>query len=169
MDRPKEVTDHAVSKQRGDASAMTLGELMRRMESGTEPQQEDRVGEKATYSVASAVDALRSGQALGADVLIVDPPRRGLDEAVLDELCKPFNPKQPCVESASILTIPDTAVNWVNDVKTLLYVSCGFEALSRDLEQLLSSQGGWKLESATGFILFPGSNHVETLCVIKRG
>lgn len=148
---------------------MTLGELMRRMESGEEPREDDRVGSKATYSVANAVDALRSGQALGADVLIVDPPRRGLEEAVLDELCKPYNPNQPCVESASILTIPDAAVNWVNDVQTLVYVSCGFDALSRDLESLLSGQGGWKLMSATGFILFPGSNHVETLCVLKRG
>lgn len=123
---------------------------------------------KATYTVASASTALRSGQALGANVLIVDPPRKGLEDDVLGQLCKPFNPRQPNVESPSLLTIEDYQVNWTNDVQTLIYVSCGFDALARDVEKLLSSQGGWKLQSATGYILFPGSNHVETLCVFQR-
>ena len=67
-----------------------------------------------------------------------------------------------------MLTIEDYLVNWTNDVQTLVYVSCGFDALARDAEKLLSSEGGWKLESATGYVLFPGSNHVETLCIFKR-
>ena len=127
-----------------------------------------RTGPKATYMIASAAEALKAGQALGADILIVDPPRRGLEDEVIEELCKPFNPKQPGVESPNMLTIPDYLVNWTNDVETLIYVSCGFDALARDTEKLLSSGGGWKLESATGYILFPGSNHVETLCIFRR-
>jgi hypothetical protein len=81
---------------------------------------------------------------------------------------KPCNVNQPYAESALLLMMPDERVNWVNNVDTLVYVSCGFDALARDTEQLLSSNGGWMLESATGFVLFPGSNHVETLCVFKR-
>jgi 23S rRNA (uracil1939-C5)-methyltransferase len=127
-----------------------------------------RFGSKATYAVASAGSALRSGQALGSDVLIVDPPRKGLEDDVLDELCKPFNPRQPNVESPSMMTLEDYRVNWTNDVQTLIYVSCGFDALARDCEKLLSSPGRWKLESVTGYVLFPGSNHVETLCIFKR-
>ena len=143
---------------------------MKKMEAGGDYEGEaaDRTGPKASYMVASAAEALKAGQALGADILIVDPPRKGLEDYVLDELCKPFNPKQPCVESSDMLTVPDHLVNWVNDVQTLIYVSCGFDALARDCEKLLSSGGGWKLESATGYILFPGSNHVETLCIFRR-
>ena len=144
---------------------------MKAMEAGDEEFQNQapaRSGPKVTYMVASAAQALTSGQALGADIMIVDPPRRGLEDEVLDELCKAYNPNQPCVESTVMLTVPDYSVNWANDVQTLIYVSCGFDALARDCEKLLSSGGGWKLESATGYILFPGSNHVETLCIFRR-
>ena len=143
---------------------LTLAELAKFMEKGEDPFAP--VGPKTSYSVASAAQALRAGQALGANVMIVDPPRRGLEESVLDELCKPFNPNQPYVESASLLSIPDDKVHWTNDVRTLIYVSCGFEALARDSEQLLKR--GWELESATGYILFPGSDHVETVAIFQR-
>ena len=148
---------------------MTLGEIIAQMESsgGTLPGTE-RQGEKTSYLVATAAAALKAGQALGANVMIVDPPRRGLEDEVLDELCKPFNLLQDYVESTTVLTTPDKRVNWTNDVKTLIYVSCGFDALARDTERLLSSRGGWMLESATGYVLFPGSDHVETLAVFQR-
>jgi tRNA/tmRNA/rRNA uracil-C5-methylase (TrmA/RlmC/RlmD family) len=101
-------------------------------------------------------------------VLVVDPPRKGLEEEVLAELCKAFNPDQPYAESKSFLAMDDDRTNWCNDVTTLVYVSCGFEALARDLDKLLSSPGGWVLERATGYVLFPGSDHVETLAVLTR-
>lgn len=124
---------------------------------------------KTSYMIASAAKALKSGQALGANLLIVDPPRKGLETEVLEELCKPQNPDQPYVESATFLTIPDERVNWVNDVQTLIYVSCGFDALASDCDRLLSSRGAkWRLQSSTGFILFPGSDHVETLAIFQR-
>lgn len=147
---------------------MTLGELRRQIESGTEFDVIEREGPKITYLVASAAAALLSGQALGADVIIVDPPRKGLEPEVVEELCKPYNPKQDTVESPNLLSFPNELVNWTNDVKTLIYVSCGFDALARDCEALLSSRGGWTLESAAGYVLFPGSNHVETVCVFTR-
>ena len=109
---------------------------MKMMEAGTEADPNDRAGKRASYMVASAAKALLSGQALGAEVLVVDPPRKGLEDAVLDELCKPYNPNQPCVESSSVLTMPDEMVNWANDVQTLIYVSCGFDALARDCDRL---------------------------------
>lgn len=140
---------------------------MKMMEEGKQPE-DDRSGRRASYMVASAGVALKSGQALGADVLIVDPPRKGLEEEVLQELCKAVDPNQPQVESPKVLTIPDELVNWTNDVRTLVYVSCGFDALVSDCDQLLSSQGGWMVEQATGYVLFPGSNHVETICIFRR-
>jgi tRNA/tmRNA/rRNA uracil-C5-methylase (TrmA/RlmC/RlmD family) len=123
---------------------------------------------KVTYTVASAASALHQGQALGADVLIVDPPRKGLEEEVLVQLCKPHNPKQIYTEDPLFLDGPHYSINWVNDAHTLIYVSCGFDALASDCDRLLKGNAGWKLESATGYILFPGSNHVETVAVFKR-
>lgn len=124
-----------------------------------------------TYTVANAASALYAGQALGADVLIVDPPRKGLEEPVLKQLCQPINLNQPYAETANALKltdIPSHLINWTNDVRTLIYVSCGFDALARECDQLLKSNAGWELESATGYVLFPGSNHVETVVVFKR-
>lgn len=145
---------------------MTLAEMAEAMES---PQSEvDRFGDKTSYMVASAGEALRKGQALGADVLVLDPPRKGLEEDVLTELCKPVNPHQEYVEHDSQLFMEEEKVNWTNDLKTIVYVSCGFEALARDAELLLRSRAGWKLKSATGYLLFPGSDHVESICVFER-
>jgi tRNA/tmRNA/rRNA uracil-C5-methylase (TrmA/RlmC/RlmD family) len=141
---------------------------MKMMESGQELGNQDRVGSRITYSVSDAAAALKAGQALGASVLLVDPPRKGLEDEVLDELCKPVNPKQPLVESPTLLALSDESVNWTNDVQRLIYVSCGFDALARDCDRLLSSSAGWMLESAVGYVLFPGSNHVETLCIFCR-
>lgn len=141
---------------------------MKKVQAGEDLGSEDRVGSRISYTVSDATAALRAGQALGASVLVVDPPRKGLEDEVLDELCKPFNPKQPFVESPTLLAMSDESVNWTNDVQRLVYVSCGFDALARDCDRLLSSAAGWTLESATGYVLFPGTNHVETLCIFQR-
>ena len=103
------------------------------------------------YLTAMAGDAMMEGEAVGADVLIVDPPRAGLEDVIVDELCKP--------RSKSTL---------MGEVKTVCYVSCGFQALTRDLERLFLGRGGWKIQEATGYMLFPGTNHVETLVVLTR-
>lgn len=151
---------------------MTLAELAALMDSGENPSsiQDDSDSEvvKVTYKVSSAAQALLMGEALGASVLIVDPPRKGLEEEVLEELCKPFDPDQPYVESATLLTIPDDRVNWTNDIQTLIYISCGFDALARDCDRLLNSDAGWTLQSSTGYVLFPGSDQLETLAILKR-
>jgi hypothetical protein len=148
----------------------TLDELMQEMMDGgvSESTVIDPRKGKISYVVADAASALHRGEALGADVLIVDPPRKGLDDEVLTQLCKPYNPKQSYTEDPLFLDVPKYATNWVNDVHTLVYVSCGFDALARDCDRLLKGNAGWKLESATGYILFPGSNHVETVAVFKR-
>ena len=170
---------HPSGESAVDHQETTLGAFLGMVQAGQEPNvlattyQDDNEGggggPKTSYVAASAVDALiQHGQALGANVLIVDPPRKGLDEEVLNELCKPFDPKQPYVESATLLSMPDERISWTNDVNTLIYVSCGFDALARDSEKLLNSRGGWLLKSATGYILFPGSDHVECVCVFER-
>ncbi|HKC52719.1 MAG TPA: RsmD family RNA methyltransferase, partial [Myxococcota bacterium] len=76
-----------------------------------------------------------------ADAVIVDPPRRGLDRAVLEAL---------------VATPPET----------LVYVSCGLESLLRDSARLLDS-GRWSLAALDAWALFPFTAHVETLAVFK--
>jgi tRNA/tmRNA/rRNA uracil-C5-methylase (TrmA/RlmC/RlmD family) len=100
------------------------------------------------HQVGSAADALRAGEAEGADILIVDPPRKGLEPDVLACLCDPSDPQ-------------------ADSVHTLVYVSCGFDALAWQLPQLVE-HGGWRLDHSEGFALFPGSDHIEILCVLRR-
>lgn len=78
-----------------------------------------------------------------ADTIIVDPPRKGLDRALLNALQK------------------------VEGSKTLFYVSCGFESFERDCDELLKA--GWSLKSAKSYLLFPGSDHLETLAIFTNG
>ena len=73
------------------------------------------------------------------NIILVDPPRKGLEEPVLNLLC-----------SSSI------------NAKLLVYVSCGFEAFKRDCGALLDS-GKLSLNQAEGHLLFPGSDAIETL------
>lgn len=71
-----------------------------------------------------------------SDVVIVDPPRRGLDRPLLDALC-------------------------ARPAATLLYVSCGLGSFERDAAALLSA--GFRLAELAAADLFPFTGHVETL------
>lgn len=84
----------------------------------------------------------------GCDLVIVDPPRKGLDDAILDA----FLPSAPRKKRLG--------------PKRLIYVSCGFPALKRDVDRLMA--GGWWVSHAGGYVLFPGADHIETLCVLDR-
>lgn len=72
---------------------------------------------------------------------------QGLDKGVLDALCDPDD--------------TDTS-----ELRRVIYVSCGFDALKRDALTLLA--GGWSLRHTEGFVLFPGSDHIETLAIFDR-
>ncbi len=81
-------------------------------------------------------------QLAGVDSVIVDPPRKGLEPELLDEL----------------LAHPPAQ---------LVYVSCGLDALLREAEALLGS-GKFRLTALEPFALFPYTDHVETLAVFTR-
>lgn len=72
-----------------------------------------------------------------ADVVIVDPPRKGLDKPLLDALLTSVTPHE------------------------LWYISCGWTAFKRDC---LALQKHWKLEDAKTYLFFPGTNQLEVLC-----
>eukprot|EP01035_Chromulina_nebulosa_P021474 gene21474-27813_t len=105
--------------------------------------------DKVFYENLPAEEAVNSGQVDEADILIVDPPRKGLSNGVLD------------------LLLDKHSTNFAAELKRLVYVSCGFDALERDLRKVIKS-GLWKIRSAEGYVLFPGSDHLETLVVLDR-
>jgi 23S rRNA (uracil1939-C5)-methyltransferase len=84
---------------------------------------------------ASAEDALPSLE-ISPDVVLVDPPRAGLDAGVLDAI-------------AGL------------DPATIVYVSCDPATLARDGKRLVEK--GYRLERITPFDLFPQTYHIETV------
>lgn len=76
-----------------------------------------------------------------ADVVIMDPPRTGSDEAFLSSLVR-LAPKR------------------------VVYVSCGPDSLARDLKYLTKS--GYRMEECTPYDMFPYTRHVETIVALHR-
>lgn len=74
-----------------------------------------------------------------ADVIIVDPPRSGLDKHTKDILLK-------------------------IKAKKIVYVSCNSLTLARDIKELNS---GYMLEDITLVDMFPNTHHVESVCILK--
>lgn len=74
-----------------------------------------------------------------ADVVVVDPPRKGCDPVLLATLVQ----MQP---------------------RRLVYVSCNPKSLARDLAWLLKA--GFVLEQATPVDMFPHTMHVETVALL---
>ena len=97
---------------------------------------------RLAYKQKNAADMVLTEATLfeKCQLLVVDPPRKGLDAEVVDYLCQ---------------------TGW-RSLKVLVYVSCGFQAFQRDCDALVKSNR-WKLEFAEGYLLFPGSDAIETL------
>ena len=76
-----------------------------------------------------------------ADVIVVDPPRKGCDEACLSTMVQ----MQP---------------------KRIVYVSCDSATLARDVKYL--REHGYELMQARIFDNFPQSVHVETVCLLSK-
>ena len=85
--------------------------------------------------------ARHPGENARADVIVVDPPRKGCDEILLDTI----------VEMQ-----PDRVV----------YVSCDSATLARDLKYLC--QRGYQVEKVCPVDMFPMTVHVETVCCLHR-
>lgn len=103
----------------------------------------DEMMQKSSYKNVSyhLVEAKESLALLGnADLLIVDPPRKGLDGSLIEKLPATLN--------------------------ELLYISCGADSFMRDT--LLLEHRGWKLVSAEGYLFFPGTPHIETLALFSK-
>ena len=81
------------------------------------------------------------GSRTRADVIVVDPPRKGCDEALLDTIVK----MQP---------------------EKVVYVSCDPATLARDLKVLCGK--GYELEKVRAVDMFPMTVHVETVVLLSH-
>ncbi|MCD8179921.1 MAG: 23S rRNA (uracil(1939)-C(5))-methyltransferase RlmD [Firmicutes bacterium] len=75
------------------------------------------------------------------DIVILDPPRKGSDDATL---------------AAIVKAMP----------KRIVYVSCNPSTLARDTRRL--ADNGYTIEKSQAFDLFPHTTHVETVCLLSK-
>jgi len=99
-------------------------------------------GEQARAQIAPGRAGDCSSLVAASDVVIVDPPRRGLDAPLLAALCA---------------TPP----------ARLIYVSCGLPAFLNETRQLLATTD-LRLRALEIYALFPYTEHVETLALFAR-
>jgi tRNA/tmRNA/rRNA uracil-C5-methylase (TrmA/RlmC/RlmD family) len=113
-------------------------------------------------AAASKPQGVRKQLLAPPNVCIVDPPRKGLDPEVLTALATPKG-------AGSMFTTVRAGAPETSALTRLIYISCGFKALKRDTETLIGPNGGgWRIAHAEGHVLFPGSDHLETLVVFAR-
>ena len=82
------------------------------------------------------------GEHAHADVIVVDPPRKGCEESLLRTMVE-MEPER------------------------IVYVSCDSATLARDLK-FLCGEGGYRLEKWRAVDQFPMTVHVETVCLLSR-
>ena len=75
------------------------------------------------------------------DIVLVDPPRAGLDKQVIDGIFN-LNPQM------------------------IAYVSCDPSTLARDATRLINA--GYKLKEVTPFDLFPQTYHIESISLFEK-
>ena len=90
---------------------------------------------------AAVVDENVDSAMLNPDVIVVDPPRKGCDEACLSTMLK----MQP---------------------ERIVYVSCDSATLARDLRILCD--GGYEIKKVRAFDQFAHTMHVETVVMLSR-
>ncbi|MDE7020048.1 MAG: 23S rRNA (uracil(1939)-C(5))-methyltransferase RlmD [Lachnospiraceae bacterium] len=100
--------------------------------------------DNAEFYVGKAEEVLPekfAGEGIRADVIVVDPPRKGCDDRCLETMLA-MKPER------------------------IVYVSCDSATLARDLKVLCG--GGYELKKVQGVDLFGGTVHVEVACCLQR-
>lgn len=100
--------------------------------------------EKVSFHCSDSLEFLRTrkNELLSNSLVLLDPPRTGCEEQVLDLLNKSQAPY-------------------------ILYISCNPATWARDLARLQKS-GDWELGFLEGLDMFPQTPHVELVSLLKR-
>ncbi|MBC2242197.1 23S rRNA (uracil(1939)-C(5))-methyltransferase RlmD [Listeria booriae] len=99
--------------------------------------------DNVTFAVGKAEEVIPDWfkQGIKADLLVVDPPRKGCDDALLQTILK-MKPKR------------------------VVYVSCNPATLARDM--LVLTEGGYEAKMVQPVDMFPQTTHVECVTVLER-
>jgi tRNA/tmRNA/rRNA uracil-C5-methylase (TrmA/RlmC/RlmD family) len=124
-------TAHLVLNERDPAALEGLAAGLAELPSGLRERAEIAPGPAAEHAARVA----------GADCVVVDPPRRGLDPELLRALCE----------------APPAR---------LVYVSCGLDAFVREAAELAAA--GLVPAQLVACALFPYTEHVETVARFER-
>jgi 23S rRNA (uracil1939-C5)-methyltransferase len=127
--------EHVSSLRLNEVSAQSLAGLALGMAQLSEAERA-----KITVVPGPATEACAS--APGAQVVIADPPRKGLDRELTEYLV-------------------------ARPPECFLYVSCGLESFLSDAARLTES-GALRLRTLTAFNLMPFTEHVETVARFER-
>ena len=97
----------------------------------------------AEFICADAGEAAKElkNRGMTPDVIVVDPPRKGLEAAALEQIASMHPPR-------------------------LTYVSCDPATLARDLKRL--TELGYRAEKAVAVDMFPRTSHVETVALLIK-
>ncbi|MGN0781501.1 MAG: 23S rRNA (uracil(1939)-C(5))-methyltransferase RlmD [Christensenellales bacterium] len=97
----------------------------------------------ADFICADAAEALPELIEKGTrpDVIVIDPPRKGCDKAVLNAITG-------------------------SAVQRVIYVSCDPATLARDVRILVD--GGYSIQKVQPIDMFPQTAHVETVCLLSK-
>ena len=82
-------------------------------------------------------------QPLSEELVLLDPPRAGCSEAVLERIIR-------------------------SNTKNIVYISCHPTFLARDLKKILAAKPNYKIEHLQIFDMFPQTDHFETLIWLKK-
>lgn len=91
-----------------------------------------------TFQEADALDAIKTLTTI--DLLIVDPPRKGLHKSFVEAVIE-------------------------KNIKKIIYVSCNVATLARDLNYLQA--GGYRVFDTTPLDMFPQTSHIESITVLR--
>ena len=92
-----------------------------------------------TYISSTAKEILK--EVRKDDIIIVDPPRKGLDRKLVDGLIQ-------------------------KDVKNIVYVSCNANTLARDYNMF--KENGYILKEISCVDMFPNTIHVECVVLLRK-
>lgn len=100
--------------------------------------------DNARFLCADACEAARKfrDEGLKADVVVLDPPRKGCDSGLLSIVAESFCPER------------------------IVYISCDCATLARDCKIL--EEKGYKVIEYTPVDLFPRTSHVEVCCCLVK-
>ena len=107
--------------------------------SAAQNAKENLKGFKNVQVSSERVDKWVRGVKNKFDVVILDPPRSGAGQTVMQQICR-------------------------QTLQKIIYIACDPAALARDV--LIAKKNGWKLETVAAFDLFPQTHHIESVAVL---